>query len=74
MKYGSFHIPMQPLPRGKKANSQKGCLIMATADGVDQEKSSLVSPLVWFSKKINRVVASTLASETYALSWSLRLT
>jgi hypothetical protein len=57
----------------EKANSQKGCLIMATADGVDQEKSSLVSPLVWFSKKINRVVASTLASETYALSGALDL-
>lgn len=57
----------------EKANSQKGCLIMATTEGVDQEKSSLVSPLVWFSKKINRVVASTLASETYALSGALDL-
>ena len=46
---------------------------MATTEGVDQEKSSSVSPLVWFSKKINRVVASTLASETYALSGALDL-
>eukprot|EP00435_Cladocopium_sp_Y103_P025697 s606_g6.t1 len=57
----------------EKANSQKGCLIMATTDEVDQEKSSQVSPLVWFSKKINRVVSSTLASETYALSGALDL-
>eukprot|EP00435_Cladocopium_sp_Y103_P016115 s3079_g4.t1 len=57
----------------EKANSQKGCLIMATTEDVDQEKSSQVSPLVWFSKKINRVVSSTLASETYALSGALDL-
>ena len=55
----------------EKANSQKGCLILATTDAVDQAQSSQVSPLVWFSKKINRVVASTLASETYALSGAL---
>ena len=57
----------------EKANSQKGCLIMATTEEVDQVKSSKVSPLVWFSKKINRVVSSTLASETYALSGALDL-
>ena len=57
----------------EKANSQKGCLILATTEDVDQEKSSKVSPLVWFSKKINRVVSSTLASETYALSGALDL-
>lgn len=34
---------------------------------------SAVSPLVWFSKKISRVVSSTLASETYALSGALDL-
>ena len=32
-----------------------------------------MSPLVWFSKKITRVVSSTLASETYALSGALDL-
>ena len=52
----------------EKAHSQKGCLILATTDDIDQLQSSHVSPLIWFSKKINRVVASTLASETYALS------
>ena len=57
----------------EKAHSQKGCLILATTDEIDQTKNSNVSPLVWFSKKINRVVASTLASETYALSGALDL-
>ena len=55
----------------EKAHSQKGCLILATTEEIDQIKSSDVSPLVWFSKKINRVVSSTLASETYALSGAL---
>ena len=55
----------------EKAHSQKGCLILATTDSIDQVKTAEVSPLVWFSKKINRVVSSTLASETYALSGAL---
>eukprot|EP00435_Cladocopium_sp_Y103_P034598 s1525_g9.t1 len=57
----------------EKAHSQKGCLILATTEGIDQTQTSAVSPLVWFSKKINRVVSSTLASETYALSGALDL-
>ena len=55
----------------EKANSQKGCLIVATSKQINQFESATVSPLVWSSKKINRVVASTLASETYALSGAL---
>ena len=46
---------------------------MATTDGVDQGMTTPVSPLLWFSKKISRVVSSTLASETYALSGALDL-
>ena len=57
----------------EKAHSQKGCLILATTEDIDKVKTSPVSPLVWFSKKINRVVSSTLASETYALSGALDL-
>jgi len=57
----------------EKAHSQKGCLILATTEAIDQTKMSAVSPLIWFSKKINRVVSSTLASETYALSGALDL-
>ena len=57
----------------EKAHSQKGCIILATTEGIDQTRQSKVSPLVWFSKKINLVVSSTLASETYALSGALDL-
>ena len=57
----------------EKANSQKGCLILATTEEIDKTQMSAVSPLVWFSKKISRVVSSTLASETYALSGALDL-
>ena len=57
----------------EKAHSQKGCLILATTETIDHTKQAPVSPLLWFSKKINRVVSSTLASETYALSGALDL-
>eukprot|EP00435_Cladocopium_sp_Y103_P007616 s5467_g2.t1 len=57
----------------EKAHSQKGCLILATTDEISETRSAPVSPLIWFSKKINRVVSSTLASETFALSGALDL-
>ena len=57
----------------EKAHSQKGCLIMATTNDVNEARTAPVSPLLWFSKKINRVVSSTLASETFALSGALDL-
>lgn len=57
----------------EKAHSQKGCLILATTEEIDQTQSSNVSPLLWFSIKINRVVSSTLASDTFALSGALDL-
>jgi hypothetical protein len=57
----------------EKAHSQKGCLILATTNEIELTRSTPVSPLVWFSKKINRVVSSTLASETFALSGALDL-
>eukprot|EP00435_Cladocopium_sp_Y103_P041712 s568_g11.t1 len=57
----------------EKANSQKGCLILATTKQINEVQSVKVSPITWYSKKIARVVASTLASETYALSGALDL-
>ena len=57
----------------EKAHSQKGCVILATTDTIDKTQSALVSPLLWFYKKINRVVSSTLTSETFALSGALDL-
>lgn len=57
----------------ERAHSQKGCLILATTESIDRTQSSNVSPLLWFLEKINRVVSSTLASETFALSGALDL-
>ena len=53
------------------AQSQKGCLILAGSNRIEQGEASDVSPLFWYSKKIARVVGSTLASEAYALSGAL---
>ena len=57
----------------EKKQSQKGGLILATHHDVFNQKSARASPLVWFSKKIDRVVASTLAAETFALSTAVDL-
>ena len=55
------------------SQSQKGCLIMAASKQIGNWQASDASPLIWYSKKISRVVASTLASEAYALSGSVDL-
>jgi len=55
------------------SQSQKGCLILAASKSIGEWKASDVSPLIWYSRKIARVVASTLASEAYALSGSVDL-
>eukprot|EP00435_Cladocopium_sp_Y103_P069341 s209_g33.t1 len=55
------------------SQSQKGCLILAASKEIGEWQSSMVSPLIWYSRKIARVVGSTLASETYALSGSVDL-
>eukprot|EP00435_Cladocopium_sp_Y103_P054548 s1984_g17.t1 len=55
------------------SQSQKGCLILAASKEIGEWQSSPVSPLLWYSRKIARVVGSTLASETYALSGSVDL-
>ena len=57
-----------------KQQSQKGGLFLAVHSDVFLQKSALASPLTWYSKKIDRVVASTLAAETYALSSAVDMT
>eukprot|EP00435_Cladocopium_sp_Y103_P017306 s4178_g4.t1 len=54
-----------------RQQSQKGHLILAAHQDVFQQKIALASPISWSSKKIERVVASTLAAETYALSYTV---
>ena len=57
----------------EKKQSQKGGMVLAVHEDVCQQKSALASPLVWYSRKIDRVVASTLAAETFALSSAVDL-
>ena len=52
----------------EKQHSQKGHLVIATDKGIFEKQTVISSPIAWSSKKIDRVVASTLAAETYALS------
>ena len=52
----------------EKQQSQKGCLMVAADKAISEKQTAKASPLHWYSKKISRVVASTLAAETYALS------
>lgn len=52
----------------EKQQSQKGCLIVATNQKISKREETVGNPLLWYSKKVNRVVGSTLAAETYALS------
>ena len=51
--------------------SQAGNIILATHQQIEKNVSSPVSPLSWGSKKIQKVVTSTLAAETMSLSSSL---
>ena len=49
-------------------NSHTGTLIMGTHKDISQNVACTVNPLSWGSKKIQRVVTSTLAAETVSLS------
>ena len=46
-------------------------IILATHKDISQNKSCAISPLSWGTKKIQRIVTSTLSAETSALSSSL---
>lgn len=57
----------------EKQQSQKGGLFLATDQDIFRQTSAVASSLMWYSRKIDRVVASTLAAETYALSSAVDL-
>ncbi|CAE7196797.1 unnamed protein product, partial [Symbiodinium sp. CCMP2456] len=57
----------------KNLNSHQGVLICATDDRLDQNLEAPLSPLTWSSKKIPRVVRSTLSAEAYAMSKAVDL-
>ena len=57
----------------KNLSSHQGAIICATTTAMEQNKEAPISPLVWMSKKIPRVVRSTLSAEAYAwLSQTVR--
>lgn len=51
--------------------SFQGTLICATTPELDKNQRAPISPLTWTSKKIARVVRSTLSAEAYAMSNSV---
>ena len=55
----------------KQLSSFQGTLICATNHELNQNKTAPVSPLTWTSKKISRVVRSTLSAEAYSMSASV---
>ena len=55
----------------KVPDSQSGSIILATNKNIEQNISCPVSPIAWGSKKIQKVVTSTLAAETMSLASNL---
>ena len=54
-----------------KPESHAGMMILATHKDISQNKACPISPISWGSKKIQRIVTSTLSAETSALSTTL---
>ena len=54
-----------------KPESHAGMIILATHKEISQNKSCPISPISWGTKKIQRIVTSTLSAETSALSTTL---
>ena len=52
----------------KSLSSHQGALVCATDSRMNQNREAPLSPLTWTSKKIPRVVRSTLSAEAYAMS------
>ena len=57
----------------KNLNSHQGVVICATDDRLSRNEEAPLSPLAWVSKKIPRVVRSTLSAEAYAMSKAVDL-
>eukprot|EP00435_Cladocopium_sp_Y103_P023342 s473_g5.t1 len=52
----------------KVPDSHQGMLIMASDKDIGENKNSPVNPIVWHSKKIQKVVVSTLSAEAMSLA------
>ena len=55
----------------KNLSSFQGLLICATSTCLDQNRKGPLSPLIWSSKKISRVVRSTISAEAFSMSQSV---
>ena len=55
----------------KQLSSFQGSLICATTSKLQENVDAPISPLSWSSKKISRVVRSTLSAEAYSMSRSV---
>ena len=55
----------------KQLASFQGSLIFATTPDLQKNQQAPLSPLTWSSKKISRVVRSTLSAEAYSMSRSV---
>ena len=55
----------------KQLDSFQGTLICATDSCLDRNEQAPISPLTWSSKKIARVVRSTLSAEAFSMSRSV---
>jgi hypothetical protein len=75
------HIPVQQLTHvsfgdasfasAKQLSSFQGTLMCATNSDLDKNQKAPISPLSWISKKIARVVRSTLSAEAFSMSNSV---
>lgn len=55
----------------KEPDSHQGMIIMACDEKIQNNKQSVVNPIVWHSKKIQKVAVSTLSAEAMALAGSV---
>ena len=52
----------------KTSDSHQGMIIMAAHKGIGNNQRSSINPIVWHSKKIQKVAVSTLSAEAMALA------
>eukprot|EP00435_Cladocopium_sp_Y103_P014084 s526_g3.t1 len=55
----------------KQLSSFQGTMVFATTPSLQQNQKAPISPLSWSSKKISRVVRSTLSAEAFSMSRSV---
>ena len=58
-------------PSNKNPDAQQGMLIMASEEKLARNQTSKVNPILWHSKKIQKVTTSTLSAESMAATCAL---